>query len=431
MKTNLFFTLIFSIGFLYPANVLAQTTYLHCGNLIDAKSNEPQKEMTIIVEGNKIMAIEKGYKNAPANAKTIDLKTKTVMPGWIDLHVHIESQTSKNQFVERMTLNQTDVAYRAAKYAETTLMAGFTTVRDMGGSAVSVSLRNAINQNLAKGPRLFVARKSIAPTGGHADPTNGIREDLAGDPGPENGVINGPDDCRKAVRYQLKNGADWIKITATGGVLSIAKDGFRPQFTEEEIKAVVETASDLGVGVAAHAHGAEGMKRAIRAGITSIEHGTILDDEVLTLMKQKGTYLVATLMASQSTLDSAKITGYYHNFVKAKILEISPKHKDSFTKAYKAGVKIAFGTDAGVFAHGKNAQEFRLMNECGMPVMETIKAATIEAAKLLKQDDKIGTIEQGKLADIVAVNENPLQNIRTMEKVSFVMKDGVVFKNEL
>lgn len=430
MKLTLSHIILFFSWLIIQTSAFAQTTYLYCGNLIDGKSNEVQKEMTIIVEGNKITAIEKGYKNAPANVKTIDLKSKTVMPGWIDLHVHIEGQTSKNQFVERLTLNPTDVAYRAAKYAETTLLAGFTTVRDMGGSSVSVSLRNAINQNLAKGPRMFVARKSIAPTGGHADPTNGIREDLAGDPGPEDGVINGPDDCRKAVRFQLKNGADWIKITATGGVLSIAKDGFRPQFTEEEIKAIIETANDLGVGVAAHAHGAEGMKRAIRAGISSIEHGTILDDEVLTLMKQKGTYLVATLMASQSTLDSAKITGYYHPFVKAKILEISPKHKDSFTKAYKAGVKIAFGTDAGVYAHGKNAQEFRLMNECGMPVMETIKAATIEAAKLLKQDDKIGSLEQGKLADIVAVSENPIQNIRTMEKVSFVMKDGVVYKSE-
>jgi imidazolonepropionase-like amidohydrolase len=215
----------------------------------------------------------------------------------MDMHVHVESQQSPQAYTERFTLNKEDIAFRAAKYAQLNLMAGFTTVRDLGGSGVNIALRKAINQGWTDGPRIYTAGKAIAPTGGHADPTNGYRNDLMGDPGPESGVINGPDDCRKAVRHQLKLGADVIKITATGGVLSVARDGSKPQFTEEEIKAIVETCNDLGVTTAAHAHGAEGMKRAIRAGITSIEHGTLMDDEVITLMKEYGTYYVPTISA--------------------------------------------------------------------------------------------------------------------------------------
>jgi imidazolonepropionase-like amidohydrolase len=408
--------------------VMAQRTVIHCGNLIDGKANDVQSQMTIVVEGNKIVSVEKGFTKPGANDKLIDLSKKTVMPGLIDMHVHLESETSKDQGLQKFTFNKADVAFRSTVYAKRTLMAGFTTVRDLGGSGVNISLRNAVNQGLVVGPRIFTTGKSIATTGGHADPTNGYREDLMGDPGPKEGVINSPEEARQAVRQRYKDGADMIKITATGGVLSIAKDGSGPQFTDEELKAIIETARDYGMHTAAHAHGTEGMKRAVLAGITTIEHGTKMTDEVMELMKQKGTYYVPTISAGKFVAEKANEPGYYHPLVVPKAKEIGPQIQVTFGKAYKKGVKIAFGTDAGVFPHGENGKEFGYMVEAGMPAMETIKAATIVAAGILGMADKIGTIENGKLADIVAVDENPLTNIKTMEKVSFVMKDGVVYK---
>jgi imidazolonepropionase-like amidohydrolase len=308
------------------------------------------------------------------------------------------------------------------------LMAGFTTVRDVGGTGVNISLRNAINKGLIKGPRIFTAGKAIATTGGHADPTNSYRKDLMGDPGPAEGVVNGPDECRKAVRQRYKDGADLIKITATGGVLSVAKSGSNPQFTEEEIKAIVETAKDYGFKVAVHAHGAEGMKRAIRAGVNSIEHGTLMDDEAIALFKQYGTWYVQTLTAGRSVADSAKKPGYYPAVVAAKAIEIGPQLLGTFAKAYKAGVKIAFGTDAGVYKHGMNWLEFTYMIEGGMKPMDAIKAATINAADLLGMKDQLGSIEVGKLADIVAVDGDPLKDSKVFGKCVFVMKEGVVYK---
>lgn len=406
----------------------AQKTYLHCGTLIDGKSNEAQTQVTLIVEGNKIIAIEKGFSKAGASDKLIDLSKKTVMPGLIDMHVHMESETNKDQAIQRFTLNEADVAFRSTTFAKKTLMAGFTTVRDLGGSGVNISLRNAIAAGLVQGPRIITAGKSIATTGGHADPTNGYRKDLMGDPGPKEGVINSPEEARQAVRQRYKDGSDMIKITATGGVLSIAKDGSGPQFTDEELKAIIETANDYGMHTAAHAHGAEGMKRAVMAGITTIEHGTKMDDEIMTLMKQKGTYYVPTISAGKYVAQQAKVMGYYHPLVVPKALEIGPQIQATFNKAYKAGVKIAFGTDAGVFPHGENGKEFTFMVEAGMPAMEAIKSATIVNAGILGLADKVGTLENGKLADIVATDENPLKNIKTMESVSFVMKEGVVYK---
>jgi len=406
----------------------AQKTYVHCGNLIDGKTNDVQPQMTIVVEGNKITAIEKGFSKPGTGAVLIDLSKKTVMPGLIDMHVHLESETSKDQALQRFTLNDADVAFRAASYARKTLMAGFTTVRDLGGSGVNTALRNAINQGIAVGPRIFSAGKSIATTGGHADPSNGYRKDLMGDPGPKEGVINGPDDARKAVRQRYKEGSDMIKITATGGVLSIAKDGSGPQFTDEELKAIIETAKEYGMHTAAHAHGAEGMKRAVMAGITTIEHGTKMTEEIMDLMKQKGTFFVPTISAGKFVAEQAKVPGYYHPLVVPKALEIGPQIQETFRKAYARGVKIAFGTDAGVYPHGDNAKEFGFMVEAGMPPMEAIKSATIVPAGILGMSDKFGSIETGKFADIVATDENPLKNIKTMEKVSFVMKEGVVIK---
>jgi imidazolonepropionase-like amidohydrolase len=413
---------------IFSVSAYSQKTIIHCGNLIDGKANDVQQQMTLVVEGNKIIAVQKGFTKPATGEKLIDLSKKTVLPGLIDMHVHLEGETSKDQAIQRFTLNDADVAFRSTVFAKRTLMAGFTTVRDLGGSGVNTSLRNAINNGSVVGPRIFSAGKSIATTGGHADPTNGYRKELMGDPGPKEGVINSPEEARQAVRQRYKDGSDLIKITATGGVLSIAKDGSGPQFTDEELKAIIETAKDYGMHTAAHAHGAEGMKRAVLAGITTIEHGTKMTPEIMDLMKQKGTFYVPTISAGKFVAEKAKEAGYYHPLVVPKALEIGPQIQKTFSEAYKRGVKIAFGTDAGVYPHGENGKEFGYMVEAGMPAMEAIKSATVVPAGILGMSDKIGSLEVGKLADIVALDDNPLKNIATMETVSFVMKDGVVYK---
>ena len=309
-----------------------------------------------------------------------------------------------------------------------TLLAGFTTVRDLGGTGVNTALRNAINKGQIDGPRIYSAGKSLATTGGHADPTNGWKKDLMGDPGPKQGVVNGVDDCRKAVRQRYKNGVDCIKITATGGVLSVAKSSSNPQFTLEEIKAICETAKDYGMHVAAHAHGDEGMQRAILGGVKTIEHGTLMSEETMELMKKHDVYLVPTITAGKEVTDKAKVEGFYPEVVVPKALEVGPKIQGTFGKAYKKGVKIAFGTDAGVFDHGQNAKEFIYMVEAGMPAMEAIQSATVTNALVL-ENDEIGSIEAGKLADIIAVDGNPIEDINVMMQVAFVMKDGIIHKN--
>lgn len=424
-KTLLVFTLLLTSFFVH-----AQRTLIHCGQLINGKSKEIQSQVTVIVEGSKIVSVEKGFTKAGKDDKVIDLSKKTVMPGLIDLHVHIESETSKDALVKRFTQNEADIAFQSTIYAKKNLMAGFTTVRDCGGTGVNISLRNAINQGTIVGPRIFTTGKGIASTGGHGDPTNGSRRDMMGDPGPKEGVINGPEDAYKAVRQRYKDGADFIKITATGGVLSVAKDGSGPQFTQEEVDAIVKAAKDYGFHTAAHAHGAEGMKRAVLAGITTIEHGTLMTEEVMDLMKAKGTYHVPTIIAGRSAAEYAKIPGYYHPLVAPKAIEIGSRIQENFTKAYKRGVKMAFGTDAGVFPHGENAREFGYMVEGGMPAIDALLCAMQVNADILGMGDKLGSIESGKFADIVAVNEDPTKNIKTMEKVTFVMKDGVVYKQE-
>lgn len=409
--------------------LFAQKTIIYCGKLIDVKNLQVLTEMSIIVDGNKIVDVQKGYIKAGAADKTIDLRNKTVMPGLIDCHVHLENETSPDAFTKQFTDNRADVAFESAVYAKTTLMAGFTTVRDVGGIGVNISLRNAINKGEVVGPRIYTAGKIIGSTGGHADPTVGLNEDLMGNPGPDEGVADGVDECIKAVRKRYKEGSDLIKITASGGVLSMEKDGTGAQFSEEEIKAIVQTAKDYGMKVAAHAHGAEAIKRAVLAGVASIEHGTYMNDEDMQLMKQYGTWYVPTIIAGKSTADSAKKPGYYPPVIAGKALAIGPQIQSTFGKAYKAGVKIAFGTDAGVYAHGKNWKEFVYMTEAGMPILEAIKAATVNAADLIG-DNNIGSIEKDKSADIIAVDGDPTKDVNAMGNVKFVMKAGVVYKSE-
>jgi len=407
---------------------MAQRTLIHCGNLVDPGAGKVLHEMTIVVEGNRISDLRSGYVKPEGTDKVVDLKSRTVMPGLIDMHVHFEEEISPSRYIDKVQLNPADYAFKAAVYAQRTLMAGFTTVRDLGGSGVNISLRNAINRGITVGPRIFTAGRTIATTGGHGDPTNGLNKIFMGDPGPADGVVNGPEDCMKAVRQRYKEGSDCIKITATGGVLSNAKDGSGPQFTDEELKAIVATAKDYGFRVAAHAHGAEGIKRAARAGVNSIEHGTLMDDEAIAIMKEHGTWLVPTIIAGRSAADSAKIPGFFPPLVTPKAIAIGGRIQETFAKAYKAGVKIAFGTDAGVYQHGKNYIEFQYMVEGGMPPMECLRAATLSAADLLDQKDNLGAIEKGKLADIIAVDGDPIKDVKVMKDVVFVMKDGKIYK---
>lgn len=408
----------------------AQKTYLQCGQLVDVVHLKLLKEKTIIIEANKILDVVDGYVEGTKTDKLIDLKRQTVMPGLMDMHIHIESETSPTRYLDAFTQNEADIAFGALKFAERNLMAGFTSVRDLGGSGVNIAMRKAIQKGNVVGPRIYTAGKSIGTTGGHADPTNGTRANLMGDPGPKEGVVNSKEDAYKAVRQRYKEGSDVIKITASGGVLSMAANGENPQFTEDEIRAIVSAAKDYGFKVAAHCHGVEAMKRAIIAGVNSIEHGTMMDESIFPLMKQYGTYLVPTIIAGRSAADSAKKPGYYPPMVTKKALEIGPKIQNTFAKAYKSGVKIAFGTDAGVYAHGQNWLEFKYMQEAGMPLIEAIQAATWNASDLMGTQSILGSIEKNKLADIIAVEGDPFSNIDQMGKVQFVMKDGVVYKQQ-
>ena len=406
-------------------------TLIHAGRVIDGIANQAASGRTVVVDGGRIVAIESGYRAPSAGDRVIDLKNSTLMPGLMDMHVHITSEYSRSSELERFKKDGPDVALDGAMFAERTLQAGFTTVRDLGdGFRASIALRNAINAGKVVGPRIFAAGKSIATTGGHADPINGWADHLGGaDVGPLDGVVNGEEQAAQAVRQRYKEGSDLIKITATGGVLSVAKNGLNPQFTEEEIRSVVRTARDYGFKVAAHAHGAEGMKRAVRAGVDTIEHGTFMDDETIQLMKERGTYYVPTITAGAWVFDRSKEEGFFPVVVRPKAAMIGPQIQGTFAKAYKAGVKILFGTDTGVSAHGQNAREFVLMVEAGMPAMEAIKSATVVSAKYLEIDDRLGSVEVGKVADLVAVPGDPLKDISVMQRVHFVMKEGVVHRS--
>ena len=403
-------------------------TLIHAGKLVDVATGKVLEQQTITVEGDRVISVESGYQDG-GDADVINLRDATVMPGFMDMHVHLDHELDPpGSYAESYYMNSADYALRSTVYARRTLEAGFTTVRDLGAKDKQAlfALRDAINKGIVVGPRIFAAGKSIATTGGHADPTNGLREDLRGDPGPKDGVINGRDDAFKAVRQRYKDGSDVIKLTVTGGVLSLAKSGDNPQFTEEELEAIVEASKDYNFVVAVHAHGAEGMKRAIRAGVHSVEHGTYMDAEAMELMKAKGTWYVPTISAGKWVAALAEQDGALPAVVRPKAAAVGPQIQGTFAEAWREGVKIAFGTDAGVSPHGDNGREFEFMVEAGMPVMAAIQSATLNAAQLLRVENELGQIAPGFYADIVAVRKDPFTDVQALTKPDFVMKGGTI-----
>ena len=415
------------LGALLAAGVAsAAPVTVDCGRLLDVKAGVWRERVSITVENGKIAAI------APlaAGADHIDLSAYSCLPGLIDMHVHMTGETKAqvDALLETLSSNPADTAYRSVPYAERTLKAGFTTVRDLGASmGLNVALKRAIANGSVVGPRMFTSGTTISTSGGHGDPTNNLAEHFS-HAVTTTGVVNSPDQAREAVRARYREGADLIKVTATGGVLSQASSGQNAQFTEDELRTIVTTAKDYGFRVAAHAHGAEGMKRALRAGVDSIEHGTLMDDEAIALFKKHGTWYVPTIIAGRYVADKAKVPGYYSALVQPKAAAIGPLIQATFGRAYRAGVKIAFGTDAAVYPHGGNAKEFVYMVEAGMPALEAIRSATLGAASLLDQSANLGSVEPGFAADIVAVSGDPLRDIAILQQVQFVMKAGVVYQ---
>ena len=414
------------------APIVSAATVIHAGHLFDTANGRLLERRSVIIDSGRVIAVEPDFVGE-AGDNVIDLSRSYVSPGFMDMHVHLDGELDPPaSYSEEFFMNSADIALRSSVFAKRTLDAGFTTVRDLGAGDIHAifALRDAIAKGLVDGPRIFAAGKAMATTGGHGDPTNGIRADLRGDPGPKQGVINGPDDAYKAVRQRYKDGSDVVKLTVTGGVLSLAKSGDNPQFTDEELEAVVSAAKDYEFVVAVHAHGATGMKRAIRAGVDSVEHGTYMDSEAMRLMRKQGTWYVPTISAGKWVGDLAELDDKLPPVVRPKAAAIGPQIQDTFGAAYKAGVKIAFGTDAGVSPHGANGKEFRFMAEAGMPVMETIQSATVNAAQLLRVADELGQIAPGFHADIVAFDNNPLEDVTVLERPNFVMKAGSVFRND-
>jgi imidazolonepropionase-like amidohydrolase len=421
--------LVLCLGVVAPA-FASEPTALHCPRLFDAAGGKMLGETTVVIEGDRIKEVKAGNASV-VGADNIVLHDVTCLPGLIDSHTHLTGQTSPTAYNDQFRWNPADYAIRSVGYARRTLLAGFTTVRNLGdGNNDSVALRNAIKAGIVPGPRIFTAGMAIGSTGGHADDSDGYRQDLQGDPSAKQGIINGVDDAWKAVRQHYKDGADLIKIMPSGGVLDESASVDNAQMTIEEIKAVVAAAHDYGFTVAAHAHGTEAIRRAVVGGVDSIEHGTFMDDADMKLMKEHGTWYVPTIIAGQYVAEKAKIPNYYPAQIAKKALMVGPQIQATAGKAYKAGVKIAFGTDASVYPHGGNAHEFELLVAAGLPPAAALQAATLNAATLLKQEKSLGSVEAGKYADVVAVAGDPLKDIAAMKTVNFVMKNGVIYKQD-
>jgi imidazolonepropionase-like amidohydrolase len=409
----------------------SSVTYVHAGRLLDRPGRAPRGPSTIVVAGGRIAEIRDGHAPAPAGATLIDLSDRFVLPGLIDSHVHLDSDAGGTAgLVEGLTSGDAAAAFRGVANARKTLDAGFTTVRNLGGPPAMIALRDAIRDGIVPGPRILDAATSISGTSGHGDATLSLREELHSVM-PQDNLCDGADSCRRAVRLQVRRGADVIKMLVTGGVNSPIGAGLGRQMFDDEVKAIVDTAHMYGKKVAVHAHGADGINAALAAGADSIEHGTLLDDQSIRLFKRGGAYYVPTLSTVNGYLERiAANPNAYAPEVRAKIdwrIGITGK---ALAKAYPAGVKIAFGTDAGVSKHGRNADEFELMVKHGMPAAQAIKAATVNAADLLGLAAEIGTIEPGKRADIIAVAGDPLQDVTVLKRVPFVMANGRVHKHQ-
>ncbi|HEV8481938.1 MAG TPA: amidohydrolase family protein [Blastocatellia bacterium] len=413
-----------------PGNAKNEFLLIKAGRLIDTRAGAVLTNQAILIEGDRIKEVGPAptvTAHAPAGARIIDLGGATVLPGLIDCHTHVTAQPA-NYYDDLFRKSPIDQAVVAHVYARRTVEAGFTTIRDVGaGEFIDVALRNAINAGTVIGPRMQVATLTVGATGGHGD-ISGFSPYLKF--GQFSGIADGVDEIRKLIRFEIKNGADLIKLLATAGVLSEEESVGAPQFSQEEMNAVVQEAAMWGKKVAAHAHGAEGIKRAVRAGVASIEHGSLLDDEGIRMMKERGTYLVADIYNDDYIIAEYKRLGYPDKIIEKERL-VGRLQRENFQRAVKAGVKIAFGTDAGVYPHGWNAKQFAHMVKWGLSPMQALQAATVNAADLLSWSDRIGVLETGKFADIIAVIGDPLADVSVMERVGFVMKGGEIIKDNL